>query len=278
MFYADPSGADAIWSPNNTSQNSYKPGDYVKPISNGNEEAALQAGYDSYFEKNMAAFAHWSVKVREDEKKKGNNTSQGKKDDWVPKKNGNLLATQRETARTLANALGITRMEAIKLISTLKIDYDYDKKTGIYYIPIGTEIKLNNSVADRLKDDSPYSKEQDDYMCQECHGMASKNEKLTRANAAGDREFPSVLNGYTRVKDLNGVPMAQGAAIIGYLSPTAHVVSNYSVGQGGTLYVSSKYRSEKVEIMTLQEAIDSWNQLNYTNFTIEDVAFYRKNN
>ena len=30
VFYADPSGADAIWSPNNTVQNSYKPGDHIR--------------------------------------------------------------------------------------------------------------------------------------------------------------------------------------------------------------------------------------------------------
>ena len=201
--------------------------------------------------------------------------------DWEPTENWGLKADAGDNAQTYTEAKGYADPSgkgyhrAVKELADKGITVGED---GVLNLQEGQIVEQDNPVAERLSDDAPYSNEQDGYNCNECSGMIADKETLTRENASGNRSFPGFYNGYSPVDSFEGVEMGQGAAVIGERSSTAHVVSNYSVSQdGSTQYVASKYLSEIVEITKMQGAIDSWNNLNNTNFTLKDVTYYKKN-
>jgi len=109
--------------------------------------------------------------------------------DWEPTENGGLKAQAGDNATTYAEAKGYADPKGEgyhKAVAELAEQGIVADDKGVLNLKEGQVVEQNNPVAERLGDDTPYNKPQDDYSCQESMGMVGSNETLTKENASGD--------------------------------------------------------------------------------------------
>lgn len=210
---------------------------------------------------------------------------------WVPNKEGNLVAETGDNVATLAKHLNISEDEAQTMITEQGLLDKNDKPAqGTNQIEEGQTLEVDNiatraigrskglttkqALAQRSnKGNSPYY---DNYICDQCAQMVLNGEELTPTNAKKYSTFNSQNAeelGFIEIDSFDGVPINEGIATIG----GQHTVSSYGQSLDGTDYVLSKDgRTYKPQVYSLEETIKLFNRVQGTNFTMDDVKYYRK--
>lgn len=199
---------------------------------------------------------------------------------WKPNRKGHLIAEKGDNMKTLANYLG-------RNVNDVSKEYGISKN---YQFKEGTTVIVNNNVTeattnskglswDKYKSVSnprEYVSQQDRYMCDQCAQMATNGEDINPQNAGKYGQFISWKAeqlGFEQVDNLDGVPINGGIITIG----SDHTVSSYGQSKDGTQYVLNKGGYDFMpEVETLQETINHFNEIQETNYTMDDVKYYQK--
>ncbi|MBW2962112.1 RHS repeat-associated core domain-containing protein [Mesonia aestuariivivens] len=200
---------------------------------------------------------------------------------WKPDSKGNLIAEKGDTVETLAKYLNQTSEK-------VGSSYNYNgKNIGTNFeFSEGDKVIVDNNMTRSIKNsngktptgpdsNNPITPSKDNYICDQASQMAVDEVEINPKNAMNYRQFmpESTTKGFTEVENFDNVDFGKGIAIIG----GQHVVTNYGQSKDGTQYVYSKDgRFYKPQVRTLQETIDIYNENQTTNFTMDDVKYYKQ--
>lgn len=192
--------------------------------------------------------------------------------DFDPTKEGHLRVEKGDNAAKLLKEYGVVVTdknfkfkEGNVILLNNNVTRAIDKSNG-------------GSVEDINSGKAKFDIKNDNYICDECAQMANAGEELTPANAAKYGQFPDPTKfdstpGYTQVDNFDGMKMGQGIASIG----GQHTVSYYGTNNDGTVYVTTKNgREAKPVVLPLNDVISAFNKDQNTNFTANDVRYYKK--
>jgi hypothetical protein len=207
--------------------------------------------------------------------------------DWQPDKNGNLIAEKGDNTATLAQYLGTSTQDIssrFTLTATGKsVPENHEFKEGsLVTLDNNVTRAINRSEGGSVDDinsgKAKIDRANDNYVCDECAQMAANGDEITPENALKYSQFPNPMAydetpGFTEVDSFEGVKFNQGIASIG----GQHTVSYYGTSKDGTVYVTTKNgREAKPMVATLQQVIKDFNKNQNTNFTINDVKYFKK--
>ncbi len=190
--------------------------------------------------------------------------------DFEPTKEGHLRVEKGDTAEKLKQQYGVVVSDKnfkFKEGNVILLDNNVtraiDKSTGV----------TSDSGSTKGWDDK-----NDSYVCDQAAQMANAGEEMTPANASKYGQFPDPMKsdstpGYSEVKNFSSVKIGEGIASIG----GQHTVSYYGTSNDGTIYVMSKDgQFFKPQVYSLQETITKFNENQGTNFTVNDVKYFKK--
>jgi len=192
---------------------------------------------------------------------------------FKPDKNGNLIVEKGDNAAKLLKKYGVTVTDKnfkFKAGNVILLNNNVTKAIGKSKGGSLKDIKNGKAKSDPAHDN---------YECDECAQMAVNREEIIPANASKYQQFPNPMKvnsteGFTQISNFDNLEMNGGIASIGGL----HTVSYYSTSNDGTVYVTSKDgRQAKPRVASLTEIINDFNNDQNTNFTLEDVRYYKKN-
>ena len=117
VFYADPSGADAIWSPNNTVQNSYKPGDHIR-AGHGEFNSQSVNFLNQIAKGGLNAVQDFYAWIRSSHtRKKANNTSSDSSDS----ENTNVTITDTSIITSILNVINSNSSISIEISESTEV-------------------------------------------------------------------------------------------------------------------------------------------------------------
>ena len=200
---------------------------------------------------------------------------------WKPDTKGNLIAEKGDNTRSLAKYLNQTPEK-------VGSSYNYNSKNigTNFEFSEGDKVIVGNNMTRSIKNsngktptgpdsNNPITPSKDNYICDHASQMAVDEVEINPTNAMDYRQFmpESTTKGFTEVENFDNVDFGKGIAIIG----GQHVLTNYGQSKDGTQYVYSKDgRFYKPQVRTLQETIDIYNGNQTTNFTMDDVKYYKQ--
>jgi hypothetical protein len=189
-----------------------------------------------------------------------------------PTKEGNLRVEKGDTPEKLKKEYGVVVTDKnFKFKEGNIILLDNNATRAIGKSNGGTVEQINTGKA-------KFDQNNDNYICDECAQMANAGEEITPQNASKYGQFPNPMKfdstpGYTEIKNFNNIKKNEGIVSIG----GQHTVSYYGKSNDGTIYVLSKNgRQAKPTVLPLTEVINLFNKDQNTNFTTNDVKYYKK--
>ncbi len=192
--------------------------------------------------------------------------------DFKPDKNGNLIVEKGDNAEKLKQQYGVTVTDKnFKFKEGNVILLDNNATRAIAKSDGGSVEEINSGKA-------KMDVKNDNYICDECAQMANAGEEITPGNATKYGQFPDPTKfdstpGYSPTDSFDGAKIGEGIASIG----GQHTVSYYGTSNNGTVYVLSKDgRAAKPHVSPLTNVIKSFNKDQNTNFTTNDVRYFKK--